>query len=87
MLQLRPGTGDYGVTPLHIAPWPHSRWRSLFEPEIIAGFLDELDASQQDDGGWPIAWVPPGPAAVYEWRSWVTIRSLLVLRSAGRLPS
>jgi hypothetical protein len=85
MLLLRPGSGEYGVTPLHIAPWPDSYWRRLFAPAVIEGFLAELEAAQQADGGWPIAWEPPGPAAVYEWRAWVTIRSLMVLRAAGRL--
>jgi hypothetical protein len=85
LLQLAPAPGEYGVTPLHLAPWPESAWRRLFAPEVISTFLDELEAAQQADGGWPITWQPPGEGAVYEWRAWVTIDALRVLRAAGRL--
>jgi hypothetical protein len=87
LLQLEPAPGEYGVTPLHLAPWPDSAWRRLFGPDVIDAFLDALAAAQQPDGGWPITWEPPGPAAVYEYRSWVTIDALRVLRAAGRLSS
>jgi hypothetical protein len=84
LLQLEPAPGDYGVTPLALAPWPDSRWRRLFPPDVIEAFLDQLEAAQQPDGGWPITWVPAGEGAVYEWRAWVTIDALRVLRAAGR---
>ena len=85
LLQLEPKPGEYGVTPLHLAPWPDSAWRRLFQPDVIDAFLDQLEAAQQPDGGWPITWVPAGEGAVYEWRAWVTIDALCVLRAAGRL--
>ena len=85
LLQLEPVPGEYGVTALHLAPWPDSAWRKLFEPDAIDGFLDQLERDQQPDGGWPITWVPAGEGAVYEWRAWVTIDALRVLRAAGRL--
>jgi hypothetical protein len=85
LLQLEPKPGEYGVTPLQLAPWPDSAWRKLFTPEVIEAFLDQLQAAQQPDGGWPITWVPAGEGGVYEWRAWVTIDALRVLRAAGRL--
>lgn len=85
LLQLEPVPGEYGVTALDLAPRPDSAWRTLFEPEAIDAFLDQLEAAQQPDGGWPITWVPAGEGAVYEWRAWVTIDALRVLRAAGRL--
>jgi hypothetical protein len=85
LLQLTPTPGEYGVTPLQIAPEPDSYWRRLFPTSTIDAFLDALEEQQQPDGGWPITWVPPGEGAVYEWRAWRTIDALRVLRAAGRL--
>lgn len=85
LLQLEPHPGEYGVTALHLAPWPDSAWRRLFPRDVIEAFLDQLEADQQPDGGWPITWVPAGEGAVYEWRAWVTIDALRVLRASGRL--
>src|SRR5690606_14850592 len=53
----------YGMTPLHYAPTPQSRWRGLFSDETIASHLDRLEADQQRDGGWAITWEPPSRAA------------------------
>jgi hypothetical protein len=87
LFQAEPGSTDYGLTPLDLAPLPSSPWRRLFDAARIEAFLDDLEGRQQDDGGWPIAWEPPSRAAVFDWRGWVTIRALVVLRAAGRLPS
>jgi hypothetical protein len=38
------------------------------------------------DGGWPIAWEPPGPAAASAWRAIVTIEALRTLDANDRLP-
>ena len=86
MMQLEPGAADYGVTPLQLAPEPDNPWRRLFDADLIEAFLDDLEARQQADGGWPIAWVPPGQAGTSAWRSRVTIDALHTLRAAGRLP-
>ncbi|WP_020577594.1 hypothetical protein [Actinopolymorpha alba] len=73
-----PGEG-YGLTPLHIAPTPDSPRRGFFSDAAIAAHLEALKAAQQPDGGWPISWEPPGPAAELEWRSIETLRVLRVL--------
>jgi hypothetical protein len=86
LLHQRP-SADYGVTPLHLVPEPDGFGATLFGADVFAAFLDDLQARQQNDGGWPIAWTPPGPAAVFEWRSWVTVQALINLRAWGRLPS
>jgi hypothetical protein len=59
--------------------------RHLFSPEQIAACLDVRIARQQADGGWPISWPPPSPAAESEWRGWVTVQMLMTLRANGRL--
>lgn len=85
LLQQRP-SADYGVGPLHLVPERDGFGASLFSNATYEAFLDDLEARQQDDGGWPIAWNPPGPAAAHEWRSWVTLQALMTLRAWGRLP-
>jgi hypothetical protein len=78
-------TEGYCLTPLDFAPGPNSYARRLFTENQIEGHLDELEAKQAGDGGWPIAWQPPSEAAVYEWRALKTINALTILRGYGRL--
>lgn len=80
-----PTAEGYGLTPLTFAPAPDSRWRSLFADEVITGHLDRLERDQQPDGGWPIAWEPPGAAGTWEWRGIETLTALRVLAAYGRL--
>jgi hypothetical protein len=75
----------YGLTPLHLAPCPSSRWRGLFDDQTIDGHLDRLSRDQQNDGGWPITWQPPGTASTQEWRGIETLRALRTLSAYGRL--
>ena len=63
---------------------PTSFPRDWFDDALYNAHLDRLEADQQDDGGWPIAWEPPGPASVAAWRAIVTIDALRTLRENGR---
>jgi hypothetical protein len=85
MFHLDPDAQGYGLTPLHLAPEPGSRWRSLFSDAQISGHLDRLLKSQQDDGGWPITWEPPSEAAALEWRGIVTLEALRTLVAYDRI--
>ena len=86
MFHLDPDAEGYGLTPLHLAPEPGSRWRSLlFTDAQIGGHLDRLLKNQQDDGGWPITWEPPSAASTMEWRGIVTLQALRTLASYGRI--
>ncbi len=85
LFHLEPSADGYGVTPLHYAPSPASRWIGLFEPELIDRHLDALAASQCEDGGWPISWETIGPAAVQDCRAVETLGALRTLRAFGRL--
>jgi len=76
---------DYGLTPLHLAPKPDSRWRSLFTDALIKGHLDRLEADQESDGGWPLTWEPPSEASTWEWRGSGTLRALVTLSAYGRM--
>lgn len=73
----------YGLTPLHFAPTPESPLRRLFTQEQIDGHLADLMAKQQEDGGWPIGWEPPGEASRSEWRGRVTLEAVSTLLAYG----
>ncbi|SFQ67678.1 hypothetical protein SAMN05421810_11293 [Amycolatopsis arida] len=83
LLHLHPGEG-YGLTPLDLAPTPDHPLRPLFPAGAVAAHLTALGEAQQPDGGWPLAWQPPGPAAVLEWRGVVTGNALRVLTAHDR---
>jgi hypothetical protein len=79
-----PVTG-YGLTPLACAPTPGSVCRKIFSDAQIDAHLDNLASQQQEDGGWPISWEPPGEAARCEWRARGTLSALSTLRAYGRI--
>lgn len=85
MFQLDPDAEGYGLSPLNLAPAADSRWRSLFTDDQIGAFLDRAERRQEADGGWPIAWEPPGQASLLDWRGMVTLGALRTLTSYGRL--
>jgi len=83
---LQPGeTNSYALTPLNLAPTPDSMARSLFADELLEAHLDQLEASQRNDGGWPLTWDPPSEAAALEWRGRVTLEALMTLQDYERL--
>jgi hypothetical protein len=67
-----PQDESYGLPPTR---FPHD-W---FDAELYDAHLERLRSEQQEDGGWPIAWEPPGPASVAAWRAIVTIEALQTL--------
>ena len=56
----------------------------LFSPELLGAHIDHLMDQQQDDGGWPLTWEPPSPAAELEWRV-TTSRALATLQEYGAI--
>jgi hypothetical protein len=50
----------------------------MLPQRILDRWLEMLAAEQQEDGGWPTPYNP-------NWRGWVTIQNLLVLRAFGKL--
>lgn len=83
--KLDPDDTSYGLSPLTVAPMADSRWRSLFAEGVIQAHLDRLEADQQADGGWTIAWEPPAGVSAIEWRGFVTLANLRTLVSYGRM--
>ena len=75
----------YGLTPLEFAPAPDAYCRRIFSAAQIEGHLKELKSKQEEDGGWPIQWEPPGEMASWEWRAHKTVSALATLRAYGRI--
>ena len=59
--------------------------REWFDGELYDAHLDRLESQQEEDGGWPVAWQPPGPASLAAWRAILTIEALRTLKANGRL--
>jgi hypothetical protein len=64
---------------------PDSLARALFDEAVIEAHLDHLAHGQRDDGGWTFNWPAWLPAAEREWRGFLTVDALRVLRANGRL--
>ncbi|HEY2814802.1 MAG TPA: hypothetical protein VGJ03_15155 [Acidimicrobiales bacterium] len=78
-------TGEYALTPLHLAPTPDSMAAALFAPELLDAHLDHLVEQQQEDGGWSVTWDPPGDGALLEWRGRLTLEALTTLQNYNRI--
>ncbi len=85
IVSLDPNVQGYVHRPLEFAPRPDSLARKLFGDEVIAANLDFLQAQQQADGGWPIAWPTVSAANEYEYRGVVTLGALKTLQAWGRV--
>jgi hypothetical protein len=86
LVAMDPGAPGEVHTPLDFAPHPGSLARGLFEDGAIEAHVDALAAAQQDDGGWTFNWPEWNPATTLEWRGFMTVRALSILRAYGRLP-
>jgi hypothetical protein len=71
-------------SPLDFAPEPDSLARELFGEATIKVHLDHLARAQRDDGGWAFNWPAWSPAAEHEWRGFLTVDALRLLRANGR---
>ncbi len=75
------GLADEAINALDFAPVPGTAARALFDPAIVAQELGTLRAAQCADGGWPCDWASYSPAAALEWRGWLTVRAVSILRA------
>ncbi|SHJ94246.1 hypothetical protein SAMN05443637_101216 [Pseudonocardia thermophila] len=83
ILPVQGGAEGESMRPLDVAPHPGRPVRELFSPDAVAAELDRLAGLQQADGGWPVEWQTYSPAAELEWRGYLTVRALSVLRANG----
>lgn len=79
------GTENETLSALTLSPRPGARSQALFTDDQVGGCLDELEAGQQDDGGWTFDWTAWAPAQADEWRGLVTLKALQTLGANGRL--
>jgi hypothetical protein len=81
-----PGGGAEGeaLRALDLSPRPDSPTRMLVSQGQVEAHLDEVERSQQEDGGWTFDWLAWSPAQTTAWRGIVTIRALSWLRDNGR---
>jgi hypothetical protein len=84
LVTLDPGAAGETQSPLDFAPLPDSIARRLFDQRTIEAHLDHLAAAQRDDGGWMFNWPAWSPAAQADWRGFLTVDALRVLRGNGR---
>jgi hypothetical protein len=84
LVALDPEAAGDVQTPLDFAPLPGSIARVLFDDATIAAHLDHLASGQRDDGGWMFNWLAWSPAAEADWRGFLTVDALRVLRANGR---
>lgn len=77
------GVEDEFMRPLDFAPEPGRPVRALFAPDVVTAELERLAGRQQDDGGWPEEFHSYSPMASLEWRGYLTVQAVKVLR-AGR---
>jgi hypothetical protein len=85
IVTLDPNAQGYVHRPLEFAPRPNGLARRLFSDDVIKANLDHLQAQQQADGGWPIAWPTLSAANEYEYRGVVTLGAVRTLRAFGRV--
>ena len=81
IVTLEPGAPGEVHTPLDFAPEPDSMGRALFSEATIKAHLDHLAQAQLEDGGWTANWPAWSPAAERDWRGFLTVDALRVLRA------
>jgi hypothetical protein len=86
LVTLDPGTAGETHGPLAFAPEPDSLARALFDDATIKANLDHLAQGQLDDGGWTFNWLAWSPAAERDWRGFLTVDNLRILRANGYQP-
>jgi len=84
LVTLDPETPGEVHFPLDFAPDPDSLGRELFDEATIKANLDHLAQAQLEDGGWMFNWLAWSPAAEREWRGFLTVDALRILRANGR---
>ena len=81
VLHVEGGTEEEMMRPLDLAPAPHRPARAVVTAEAIAADLRRLRGEQQDDGGWRVDFASHSPAAVLDWRGYMTVHALSILRA------
>lgn len=80
------GAAGEALRPLDFAPRPDGAARRLFDERLITEELRRIADGQQSDGGWAVEFVSSSPAAKLEWRAYVTVDAIAVIRHHQHSP-
>ena len=83
-LRVAGGRAEEALRPLDLAPEPGRPARSVVSESVLAADLERLADEQEADGGWSVDFQSYSPAAALEWRGYVTVSALSILRDNGR---
>jgi hypothetical protein len=75
------GIEGESMRPLDFAPFP-GPLRDLMPSEAIGAELAALAGQQEDDGGWTVDFAAGSPAAALDWRSYITVHTVKILRAS-----
>lgn len=65
---------------LDFTPYAGAPSRGVFGADAVAAELERVVAGQQDDGGWTVDFAAFSPAAALEWRGYVTVQVVGMVR-------
>jgi len=74
------GAEDEAMRPLDFAPFPNRPSRAFFSSSTIDAELQRLANKQRKDGGWEVDFDSYSPAAKLEWRGYMTVYALSLLK-------
>jgi hypothetical protein len=77
------GLPDETLWPLDLAPEVGRPARTILDEAAVAADLQRLAGEQKEDGGWSVDFQSYSPAAALEWRGYMTVRALSILRGNG----
>ena len=77
------GAVDEAIRPLDFAPFPDRPSRAFFDSKTINTELQRLANRQRKDGGWAVDFDSYSPAAKLEWRGYMTVYALSLLKRNG----
>jgi hypothetical protein len=81
ILPVAGGIEGESMRPLDFAPFP-GPLRELMPAGAVRAELAELAGRQQDDGGWTVDFAAGSPAATLDWRSYITVHTVKILRAS-----
>jgi hypothetical protein len=85
LMPVEGGADGETLRPLDYAPRPDRPIRALLPGSIIDDDLERLAGHQQPDGGWPVDWAISSPAAALEWRGYLTVGAIRLLKAHQHL--
>ena len=80
------GVEDEQLRPLDFSPMPERPLRALLPADAVAADLERWRSAQQDDGGWRVDFASSSPMAELEWRGYVTVHAVSLLRANSAEP-